>query len=679
MSTKSQSRTEEVAASHIKRHKPRLRTLQSRMVKRPLRVQTDLRKGSVKAIPTRKTVRRSNSDGAQHKVQEWEQASCPSSPLEIEEGSIPPHHLSPLKGSKRTASERQRGPGECRQYEARVQKHRSGVPAITYEIVLALSDPVLHKYNLEAERTKHAQELVRIERAHNKDLTNVVKTLTEELSQAREDVRKSLDETKSIRDWLGYETEESKETNKDVKKRLLDIETSLREIKMEKSKTKVESVALSTKKMETDIKTLSAQLDEFRTKWGALKNETSRTLETSNKTLHEIKNLPKQLSANEKVEEQLKAVQSAVQNVSERLNSARDPVVQIDLHEQLQPLQEKMEAMSSAMKTMRDKRAQTPPTPGRNLERELAEAHKKLTNPKPSYAEAAAKSPTPQPNHTLIVSSKDKTHTGEHVLQIIREAIDTKKSGAKVERVRKPGTKSGSGQSGEPPAHHERGNHHKDADIIENVLAQNKHLVKDINLKEVTIRVRYRKRARNQLQCHPVLELSPSVHKRFLEAGKLYIDLQKVAVYDQSPLVQCAKCLGFGHTKAVCGEKTATCSYCADKTHEWENARRKQNEEPKCKNCWENGIKTEANHEAFSNKCKVRQKWDEIARSRIAIAKGNDMETGDAPTEVGHKTILMIQANLQRSKVATAELLQLATEKGISIAWFRNPKETKAS
>ncbi|GBP90800.1 hypothetical protein EVAR_102482_1 [Eumeta japonica] len=79
-----------------------------------------------------------------------------------------------------------------------------------------------------------------------------------------------------------------------------------------------------------------------------------------------------------------------------------------------------------------------------------------------------------------------------------------------------------------------------------------------------------RKRARNQLQCHPVLELSTSVHKRFLEAGKLYIDLQKVAVYDQSPLVQCAKCLGFGHTKAVFGEKTATCSYCADKTHESE-------------------------------------------------------------------------------------------------------------
>ncbi|GBP04173.1 hypothetical protein EVAR_19123_1 [Eumeta japonica] len=158
--------------------------------------------------------------------------------------------------------------------------------------------------------------------------------------------------------------------------------------------------------------------------------------------------------------------------------------------------------------------------------------------------------------------------------------------------------------------------YHKDADIIENVLAQNKHLVKDINLKEVTIRVRYRKRARNQLQCHPVLELSPS----------------------------CAKCLGFGHTKLLRG-KTATCSYCADKTHEWEKCpRRKQNEEPKCKNCWENGIKTEANHEAFSNKCK---KWTQ-----------NDSDDSSESPEI---------------KVATAELLQLATEKGISIALVQEP------
>ncbi|GBP78327.1 hypothetical protein EVAR_52382_1 [Eumeta japonica] len=261
---------------------------------------------------------------------------------------------------------------------------------------------------------------------------------------------------------------------------------------------------------------------------GALKNET-RTLETSNKTPRN-KNLPKQLSANEKVEEQLKAVQSAVENVSERLNSARDPVVQIDLHEQLQPLQEKMEAMSSAMKTMRDKRAQTPPTPGRNLERELAEAHKSSQIPNP---------------HTQKRLRNHQPTTESHV------------DSAKVERVRK---------------------------------ARNQKVILKCSTKEDMEAIQNKMRSRKEIK----------------------VETAKAA----NPLLIMKGVLG---TQSCCGEKTATCSYCADKTHEWEKCpRRKQNEEPKCKNCWENGIKTEANHEAFSNKCKVRQKWDEIARSRIA-------------------------------------------------------------
>ncbi|GBP20998.1 hypothetical protein EVAR_11029_1 [Eumeta japonica] len=84
------------------------------------------------------------------------------------------------------------------------------------------------------------------------------------------------------------------------------------------------------------------------------KNETSRTPETSNKTPRN-KNLPKQLSANE---EQLKAVQSAVQNVSERLNSARIQSCKSICMSNCG--YKKWRQMSSAMKTMRDKRAQTP-------------------------------------------------------------------------------------------------------------------------------------------------------------------------------------------------------------------------------------------------------------------------------------------------------------------------------
>ncbi|GBP87521.1 hypothetical protein EVAR_86558_1 [Eumeta japonica] len=68
MSTKSQSRMKKLQHLTSRGTKPRLRTLQSRDGETPLRVQTDLSEaGSVKAIPTRKLVRRSNSDGAQHK------------------------------------------------------------------------------------------------------------------------------------------------------------------------------------------------------------------------------------------------------------------------------------------------------------------------------------------------------------------------------------------------------------------------------------------------------------------------------------------------------------------------------------------------------------------------------------------------------------------------------------
>ncbi|GBP95354.1 hypothetical protein EVAR_85938_1 [Eumeta japonica] len=48
--------------------------------------------------------------------------------------------------------------------------------------------------------------------------------------------------------------------------------------------------------------------------------------------------------------------------------------------------------------------------------RKLIKAHKSQT----LIRRSGCKITNPQPNHTLIVSSKDKTHTGEHVLQIIR-------------------------------------------------------------------------------------------------------------------------------------------------------------------------------------------------------------------------------------------------------------------
>ncbi|GBP05729.1 hypothetical protein EVAR_91924_1 [Eumeta japonica] len=83
--------------------------------------------------------------------------------------------------------------------------------------------------------------------------------------------------------------------------------------------------------------------------------------------------------------------------------------------------------------------------------------------------------------------------------------------------------------------------------FVRSLRTQNRHL------SEVSIGKRsgvcYRRRARNDLECHPVLEVSPELYHRLIKAGFVYVGLQRRPVWDQSPLVQCSRCLGYGHGK----------------------------------------------------------------------------------------------------------------------------------
>lgn len=265
--------------------------------------------------------------------------------------------------------------------------------------------------------------------------------------------------------------------------------------------------------------------------------------------------------------------------------------------------------------------------------------------PKLSYAQIIKTPPPPRPNHTLIVTSTNPRNTGDNVIELIRTALDMKNTGAKVDRVRKAKhQKVVLSCSTKEDLHLVRSrvqtnkylkvevaknnnpliiikdvlSYHSDTEIVEHLLVQNKHLLQGVDLKETTIKVRYRKRARNPHECHPVLELSPSLHKRFVEAGKLYIGLQRRPVADQSPLVQCTKCLGFGHTKAICQEKVDLCSHCG-LAHLWEKCpSRTEGKPPTCRNCSKaHGESSDIAHNAFSDQCREKQKWDAIARSRI--------------------------------------------------------------
>ncbi|CAH2068259.1 unnamed protein product, partial [Iphiclides podalirius] len=272
-----------------------------------------------------------------------------------------------------------------------------------YEMVLALSDSrSRHKQNLERERSRNAQELVRVERAHNKLVTGLIKDLASELAHARTDIKTNLQETKDVRSWLEYETRvpfqkatEAQKALQDAEKRLEEIHRTLAQSKKE-GKTTLESKDITD--IRSSMKTLANQIDDMR-------RNLNNIFETNHKSLQRL----------------------------ETITTQHPPKM---LQEHLQPLTEHLEALHSELKTMREARQQTPPPPAISLATELAQAGDAKLK-KPTYTKVVANVPSPNPNRTLIVSSTDPKKTGENVIEPIREALDTRKTGAKVDRIRK--------------------------------------------------------------------------------------------------------------------------------------------------------------------------------------------------------------------------------------------------
>jgi hypothetical protein len=265
----------------------------------------------------------------------------------------------------------------------------------------------------------------------------------------------------------------------------------------------------------------------------------------------------------------------------------------------------------------------------------------------PTYASVAKSIPPKKPNHTIIISSSDVNETGDRVMDTIRKTVDFKNTGLKIDRVRKAKNqkvllscereedivllKREINKNKKLNVQVARQNnplviiknvlsYHSDADIVDCLKAQNKNIFDGLKAEDKSIRLKYRRRARNALQCHPVLEVSPLLHRKMLEAGVVHIGLEKRVVDDQSPLVQCGKCLGFGHTQALCREITPSCSFCGE-GHNWQDCKtRKEGGMPTCKNCAKAkrpGITAEP-HMASSDLCPEKKSWDNIARSRIA-------------------------------------------------------------
>lgn len=273
-------------------------------------------------------------------------------------------------------------------------------------------------------------------------------------------------------------------------------------------------------------------------------------------------------------------------------------------------------------------------------------------NEKPvSYAGVAA-GPAKRPTreevamHSIAITSKAELETGDQVLDRVRKAVNAREEGVKVDRIRKARdhkiilgcqskqeiekVKDRLKKSGGDLQVEEIANKNPliilkyvmdyltDDEVLGALVKQNKNLFKDIPERNMaTIKVKYRRRTRNKHVSHMVLTVPPDVWRRLTDAGIAHIDLQRIKVEDHSPLIQCTRCLGYGHSKRFCKDTADMCSHCGGPHLRTECEDWIANIPAKCRNCTRARV-DQNEHNAFSPDCPMRRKWDELARSSIA-------------------------------------------------------------
>ncbi|KAL0859703.1 hypothetical protein ABMA27_010818 [Loxostege sticticalis] len=265
-----------------------------------------------------------------------------------------------------------------------------------------------------------------------------------------------------------------------------------------------------------------------------------------------------------------------------------------------------------------------------------------------TYASVAAAAPRTPPGHaalhSVVITSTNEMETGEEVINRVRSAVRAKEEGLQIDRVRKgkdrkvilgcrtreemekvreklkkegPNLRVEDIQNKDPlVVLRDLLSYNGDEDVLRGLRAQNKELFGGVSGEDDRIEVKYRKRTRNPLTSHVVLKVSPALWTRLTGAGVVHVDLQRVRVLDQSPLIQCSRCLHYGHGKRFCRETVDVCCHCAGPHLGSECADRQAGKPPTCTNCTADKM-DRVDHNAFSGDCPVRRRWEELARSAV--------------------------------------------------------------
>lgn len=146
------------------------------------------------------------------------------------------------------------------------------------------------------------------------------------------------------------------------------------------------------------------------------------------------------------------------------------------------------------------------------------------------------------------------------------------------------------------------------ADELVGILKNQNPEVKNAIVSDGDLIFRFKRGNRNKQLYNAVFMTSPPVWKAITSLVKLNIDYHRVHAEDYVPLLQCYKCLQFGHTKARCDRQVAVCSHCSLPGHEFRSCPEKNDtDKAQCHNCVEhakiNNTKCKIDHSATSQEC----------------------------------------------------------------------------
>ncbi|XP_028176645.1 uncharacterized protein LOC114364620 [Ostrinia furnacalis] len=261
-------------------------------------------------------------------------------------------------------------------------------------------------------------------------------------------------------------------------------------------------------------------------------------------------------------------------------------------------------------------------------------------------ASTSAMNPRREALHSVIITSKDDKETGDEIINRVRETVNAKDGWVTVERVRKVkdrkvvvGCRTEEARQRIKERLKGAADHlsvediknqdpmvvlkdvllvNSDEDILLALKNQNADVFADVKKEDNRVEIKYRRKARNQLCSHVVLKVSPRLYNNLIGRGYAHIDMQRIKVEDQSPLIQCSSCLGYGHGRRFCKETIPKCSHCGGPHMKRDCADWLAGEAPRCCNCTAAKMVDSVEHNAFSPECAVRRKWEALARAKIA-------------------------------------------------------------